>query len=531
MQYRHRSATLTGAALLLVVALAGSASAGKAAPSGSTGKRGVTAAASPAPSPAATATAPAAPATTTAPAPTSGTAPAADPVPAVQPVLAPAAPAPAQTAAAATAFARKVPTTFGVGVQAANDSKTLQGWMPRTGAPIDYAYRYLGGGLNTGGARNWTEWEPSATYPKTYATAAATRGYTPVFSYYTLLAANGACSDACGEAQRDLTNLNDPAVMALYFADFRRLMQRLGSGTYDGVTGFGGDAIVHVEPDLSGYAQNAALSSVKCFGFCSGTGNDPSLVRASVKSSGDPVAAAYPNTYTGFNAALLRIRDLYAPKVRMAMHVSNWATGYDLNSATGALDPVALGNKAGSFAAAAGAGTTDGTHTPYDLLFNDVSNKDAAYYTYVLGKPRFWDQDNAVFPNFHRWEAYVKAFTTTTARKSIVWQVPIGNQLYTPMNNTRGHWQDNRVEYFFGHVAELRDAGMVGMLFGTTQVDATTYWDAMADLVTNPAPVCNSDGWSSGKVVCSSRQSAVADDDGGYLRTSIQSYYKAPLAL
>ena len=429
------------------------------------------------------------------------------------------------------AVTRETPTTFGVGVQAANDSKTLQGWLPRTGAPIDYAYRYLGGGLNTGGIRNWTEWEPHAAYPTSYATAAATRGYTPVFSYYTLLAAKGRCSSTCGEAQRDLTNLNDPAVMALYFADFRTLMQRLGSGTYGGVTGFGGDAVVHVEPDLSGYVQHAALVSGRCFGFCSGTGNDPSLVRAAVRSSGDPVAAAYPDTWVGFNATLLKIRDLYAPKVRMAMHVSNWSTGYDLNSATGPLDAVALGTRAGAFAAAAGASRSDGTHSTYDLLFNDVSNKDAGYYTHVLGKPRYWDQDNAVFPNFHRWEAYVRAVTTAADRKAVVWQVPIGNQLYAAADGSTGHRQDNRVEYFFSHVAELRDAGLVGMLFGTTQADATTYWDARGDQVTNPAPVCSSDGWSSGKVVCNSRRTSVADDDGGFLRASIQQYYRAPLPL
>ncbi len=138
---------------------------------------------------------------------------------------------------------------------------------------------------------------------------------------------------------------------------------------------------------------------------------------------------------------------------------------------------------------------------------------------------------NAVFPNFHRWQAYVKAVTTVTRRKAIVWQVPIGNQLYRAMDNTRGHWQDNRVEYFFDHVDELRDAGLVGVLFGTTQTDATTYWDGVADGVTNPEPICSSNGWSSGKVVCSNLVGYGADDDGTYLRQRIMAYYKAPLPL
>jgi len=433
---------------------------------------------------------------------------------------------------AVTAVSRPGPSTFGFGVQATMDAKTLYGWMPRTGVPIDYAYRYIGGGLNT--ANNWTTWAPNATYPVTFATQAALKGYTPVFSHYTLLAAHGRCTATCTEGQRDLTNLNDPTVMRLYYDDFAKLMQRLGKGTYDGVTGFGGDAIVHIEPDLSGYAQLAVTNpAARCHGFCTGAGNSPALLKASVGSSGYALAKRYANTYQGFNQTLLRIRDTYAPNVRLALHVSNWATGWDLNSATDpTLDAAALGRRAGEFAAASGAAATDGSHTTYDLLFNDVSNKDAAYYTYVLRKPRFWDQDNVVFPNFHRWEAYVKAFSAVTTRQVVVWQVPIGNQLYRSMNNTPGHWQDNRVEYFFDHVAELRDAGIVGVLFGTTQADTTHYWDGAGDGVTNPEPICSSDGWSSGKVVCSDRIAYGADDDGTYLRQRMIAYYRAgPLPL
>jgi hypothetical protein len=434
------------------------------------------------------------------------------------------------TTASTSTVTRTAPTSFGFGVQAGTDTKGLGGWMQKSGAAWDYAYRYLGGGT-ANGTKNWTAWEPNATYPISYAQNATSKGYTPVFTYYQLLAGAAACS-GCGEAQKDLTNLNDAAVMKAYFEDFALLMKRLGTGSYDGVAGFGQDVVVHVEPDLSGYAQTAALFSGSCFALCLGVGNTPANVRSSVASSGFPLAAGYPNTFQGFNEVLLHLRDTYAPNVRLAAHISNWATGYDLNSATSpTLDPVALGTSAGTFAARSGTAWTNGTHSTYDLVFNDVSNKDAGYYTYVLRKPRFWDQDNAVFPNFHRWESYVRAATTAAGRKAVVWQVPIGNQLYAAVNNTPGHYQDNRVEYFFDHVAELRDAGVVGVLFGTTIAQATNYADWAGDGVTNPAPVCSSDGWSSGKVVCSSTQTPVADDDGGYLRVRARAYYAAPLPL
>ncbi|MCW2498609.1 MAG: hypothetical protein JWN87_285 [Frankiales bacterium] len=422
------------------------------------------------------------------------------------------------------------PSTFGFGLQASTDTKGLGGWMPRSGAAWDYAYRYLGGGTGNG-AKNWTAWEANATYPISYARVAASKGYTPVFTYYQLLASSKPCG-TCGEAQRDLAGLNSGPLMKAYFSDFATLMKRLGSGTHDGVAGFGGDALVHVEPDLSGYAEMAVLSKRHCFSFCTATGNSPANLRSAVASSGFPLAASYPNTYQGFNQVLLRLRDTYAPNVRLATHLSNWATGFDLNSATAPhLDPLALGAKAGAFLAASGAGWTNGTHSPYDLVFNDVSNKDAGYYTHVLKKPRFWDQDNTVFPNFHRWQDYVRAATTATGRKAIVWQVPIGNQRYASMNNTPGHYQDNRVEYFFDHVSELAGANIIGVLFGTTIRQATNYADWAGDGVTNPAPICSSDGWSSGKVVCSSTQTPAADDDGGYLRVRARDYYRVPFTL
>jgi hypothetical protein len=413
---------------------------------------------------------------------------------------------------------RVTPTEFGIGVQ--GDNVSVNTWMPQTGVPWDYMYRYIGAGLRAGG-----------TYPIAWATAASSRGYTPVFTQYSIRTVPTPCAATCTEPQVDLTNLNTPTVMKDYFADFTALMQRLGSSTVAGVKGYGDDIIIHVEPDLSGYAETAVLNSAKCFGYCTRVGNDPSFLRASVASSGNADAAGFPDTYRGFNQTLLRMRDKYAPNVRLALHVSNWATMFDINSTSiASLDPVALGTKAGEFAAASGATWTDGSTSTYDLLFNDVSNKDSGEYKYLLNSPRFWDRLNVTFPNFTRWERYVKAVTTTTKRKAILWQIPSGNQVFSTMNNTRGHYQDNRAEYFFGHVDELVDAGVVGLLFGTTTPEATHYTDFQADGITNPAPICTLDGLSLG-TICNKQTSQFADDDGGYLRLAAADYYTSPVPL
>lgn len=423
-----------------------------------------------------------------------------------------------------------LPSRVGVGLAASPNDVGTGGWVASTGVPFDYAYQYLAAGVNTG--QGWQTWNTSAQFPLWYAQSARARGAIPVFPYYMLLQSNGPCG-GCGEAQRDLANLNDTALMSAYYADFTKLMERLSAGTYDGITGYGSTAIVHVEPDLSGYAEQAVNLPSDCFGECSGVGNDPSLLHASVTSSGNADVAGYPDTYRGFNLALLHLRDKYAPNVRLAFHVSNWATNRDIGSDTDpTLNATTQGDLAGAFAANSGVTNVPAGTSSYDLVFNDVSDRDAGYYKYVLNRANaFWDRLNVVLPNFHRWEQYLSAVTTVTGRRAMVWQVPLGNQWALSENNTNGHYQDNRAEYFFGHMGELKNAGVIAVLYGRGNGGSTTNTDDQGDGITNPLPpVCNSDGVSSG-TVCTSHVASVSDDDGGYLRAAAAQYYAAPLSL
>jgi len=420
-----------------------------------------------------------------------------------------------------------LPTHVGVGLAASPDDLAPGGWVASTGVPFDYAYQYLAGGVNTG--QGWQTWNASAEFPDLYANAAHARGTIPVFSYYMLLQSSGSCG-ACAEAQKDLTNLNTPSLMAAYYADFATLMQRLGAGTSGGVTGYGATTIVQVEPDLSGYAEQAVLSSPSCYGFCSGTGNDPTLLHASVASSGYAAAAGYPDTYQGFNLTLLHLRDLYAPNVRLAFHVSNWATLRDIGSDPDpSLSGATQGTLAGDFAAASGVSQAPANTSTYDLVFNDVDDRDAGYYKYVDGRAdAFWDRLNVTVPDFARWEDYLGAVTAATGRRAMVWQVPLGNQYFDTDNNTPGHYQDNRAEYFFGHMADLSSIGVIGVLYGRGNAGSTTNTDAQGDGVTNPTPICDSDGLSSGSI-CNTHVSNVADDDGGYLRMAAAAYEASPV--
>jgi hypothetical protein len=423
---------------------------------------------------------------------------------------------------------RRLPRQFGIGLAAHPDETGLYGWMRDAGVPFHYAYQYLAAGVNTG--EGWQTWNDEGRFPVSYAEGAAERGAIPVFPYYMLLQSTGPC-DGCGEAEQDLAHLNDPGLMRSYFADFATLMQRLGRGTHGGVAGYGRRAIVLVEPDLSGYAHHAVLDNSSCFGHCTGEGNDPRLLRASVASSGFPQVGRYPDTYRGFNLALLHLRDLYAKNVLLAFHVSCWSALHDVcTSRDASLDVRALGKQVAAFASRAGVGKSDRRTSNYDLLTNDVADRDAGFYEHVVGEDRWWDRTNRTLPNFHRWEAFIGAITRSTRKPLLVWQIPLGNQYFRTVDNSWGHYQDNRIEYLLDHVRELIRVGIVGLLFGGGAGGTTVNHDEQGDGVTNPPASCSPRGTSEG-VICNDHASEWSDDDGGYLRMVADRYYRDPIRL
>ena len=189
-------------------------------------------------------------------------------------------------------------------------------------------------------------------------------------------------------------------------------------------------------------------------------------------SSGYVDVAAYPNTFAGFTQAIAHLRDLYAPNVLLAYHVSPWATGIDIGTDTSPnTNAAALGQQVGTFISKFG---------PHDLLFNDPLDRDAGQYKAQFGQNRWWDRNNVSFPNFTRWEQYLHAAIVADGnRPMLLWQVPLGNQYFDTENNTNGHFQDNRAEYIFGHVQELINVGIVGALFGAGNAGNTTYTDSV----------------------------------------------------
>ena len=359
-------------------------------------------------------------------------------------------------------------------------------------APLAFRYQYLAGGVNTG--NGWATWNTNGQFVSWYVADSAANHAIPVFPYYMLLTSTPATGTS--ESAKDLSNLANHATMAAYYADLRLFFARAAGST---------PVVLHVEPDLWGYIEQAT-----------GTADDATLVPASVASSGDASLGDLPNTAAGFARAIVRLRNLLAPNVILAYHLSVWGTNRDIsisNDSDAQVD--ALAARAAAFYQSLGA--------TFDIAFTDIGDRDADFKKIQSGDggAAWWDA-----ADFARYARFVAGFVAGAGKRVVVWQIPLGNTKMRAQNDTWGHYQDNRVEWFLDdpggtHLAAWRDAGAVALLFGGGAGGTTCACDGENDGVTNPAAINGND-----------RVSINADDDGGYFTERAAAYYAAgPLSL
>ena len=390
-----------------------------------------------------------------------------------------------------------LPSHFSFGVMdGPGGASYLNGMRSTNGTAWDFRYQYLVGGVNTG--HGWETWNtPAGQFATSYLQESGGNGYLPAFVYYEVQQSNGSCG-GCGEAERDLSNLDNPSTMAAYYANWTLLMRK--------VSAYGKPVLIIVEPDLWGFIEKTVT----------GHGNSAADTPASVDSSGNADAAGLPNTAQGYAWALLRIRDRYARNAVLALHASPWGTGIDIASNTdSSVDAAGVGAQQAQFLNTAGlVGNPSGLST-FDLISNDVADHDSGQ------SGIWWDRYNQTFPNFVRYLQYASALAAGTGRRIMMWQVPEGNQYFDTENNSQGHTQDNRPEYILSHIPDFAHAGIIGVLFGPGN-GGTYIQDARHDGITNPGPIstyeCNS---------CNNHTSSYPDDDGGYLRIFVGQYYRS----
>jgi hypothetical protein len=398
------------------------------------------------------------------------------------------------------------PRYFSFGVMSSPATAAALDEMRRkNGAAFTFRYQYLTGGANTG--RGWETWQqPAGQFATSYMQESDQYGYIPTFVFYEICLTNGPYpSDYCGghNVVQDTGNLASASAMKAYFGNWVLMLQKIRA--------FGKPVLVIVEPDLWGFLQNAA----------GGTANAAS-VPASVAASGFADAAGFPNNAQGFAWALLHMRDKYAPNAILTLHASTWASGSDIATSTDAgLNVAGMARLEATFLNSAGLVGNPAGVSSWDLISSDVADFDSAQPN---GRS-WWDRYNRTFPNFARYLTFIGDISQQTRRRIVMWQVPMGNQYFDTMNNTPGHYQDNRAEYILGNVSSFATAGVIAVLFGPGN-GGTMNIDAMRDGVTNPTPIisyeCNA---------CNTRASSYPDDDGGFLRIFVGMYVQHPVAI
>jgi hypothetical protein len=294
-------------------------------------------------------------------------------------------------------------------------------------------------------------------------------GELPVLTYYMLLQSKPGGGD---EAHADLSKLRNASTMAAYWRDVTLMFRRV-HGTKP--------VVVHVEPDLWGYLEQANAVSLA----------------------------------SSFAKHWIALRDRLAPNAILAYHMSGWGTKHDIvyEKPPDATVRAYAAQSAAFYRA---------LHARFDIAFEDFSDRDAGFYAKQEGNPNTWFKP----ADFHRHLLYAQTFVRLAGVRMVAWQIPLGNTVMRAMDDTWDHFQDNRVQWLLGpgsraHLRAYIAAGFAGFLFGRGADGATCACDAANDGVTNPAPI---DG--------NTRPSLSADDDGGYFKAQATAYYRAgPLTL
>lgn len=337
--------------------------------------------------------------------------------------------------------------TFGTGVShfsAAGD------WAEKAASQFGVKWKYLYWYLT---AVNDPP-EAQASWIKGNVQIARSVGAIPVFTFYQLLGVGQNHGVSGSEPQIVQKVLKDPSLMREYFDRFIFVLETLASED--------APILLQVEPDTWGFM-------IWAMGV---EGNsDATSVPVKVKSSGHADVSGFSDHAGGLGRALLKLRDQFAPKIRLGFHASNFRAG---NSA----DVVA------SFYGSMG---------EWDVLFSEFPHLEANEKQWWLP----WEEAR-VTKNL----AFFSTLSSAAHLPILIWQSPIGTADF----------------HLFSSGAAMRarfaDAGVVGVMFsmrGKGNPDDFRA-DEEPDLATVPPP--------------SSGAGGTAKD----MRTRLAAYSKAPLA-
>lgn len=275
------------------------------------------------------------------------------------------------------------------------------------GVTMDLHYLYITAG--------WSNWVGGGGFVDPIIDTAESHGTTPMVTYY-------------GFDDGSVSELADTAHVQQFWDETAILFQHIAAKNKP--------ILVHFNPDFWGFIQFANAPN--------GNTAYPAPVKINSRCTD------LPDTIAGFGKCIVRMARQIAPKAIIGFHASAWY-GWD------------SGTSVGNFLKACGAGDTD-------VIVVETSDRDAGCFEAK------WPNDgrcaggctgcywpDATYTQHLNW---VKTVSQTIGVPALWWQTPFGVPSTTP-GGTQDHWRDNRVQYFFGHIANLIAAGGVGAVFGT----------------------------------------------------------------
>lgn len=317
-------------------------------------------------------------------------------------------------------------------------------------ADFDLRYQYLAGNVptsgpcescatgcsvdgascdNANGCAWWGCWQwdqvPPGQFVLDFIDKVDTAGAVPMIPYYLWYSVAGNI-----EGDAEIAALQQGALVDAYLADWRFLMETIARR--DGVP-----VIVHIEPDLWGYAQKVNA--------------DPTQIPVALSAAADPACSGLPDTFAGLGRCMIAIARAEAPNALLGYHASAWAVGMDdfLNTDPN-YDVAGDARTTADFLRATGADAVD-------LIVVEMSDRDAGFNN------RWWDETDTALPHFTQAISWVRAVGEALSLPTLWWQVPYG---HPGLEDACDRYSDNRVDYVFDHPERFSAAGSLGVAFG-----------------------------------------------------------------
>jgi Calx-beta domain len=284
--------------------------------------------------------------------------------------------------------------------------------------------------LVNAGSGDWTTWNsPAGAYVGIVASAADSVGAVPMFTLYQM-ATNG---------DGNLSSLTNSSFMTRYWSNVRLMYQQINN--------YGKPALVNLEPDFWGYAEQLA-------------GSRPAAVSALVTINSD--CAGLTNDVAGVAGCLVKMARQYAPRAYVGFPPSDWGANGDVAAVA-------------AFMKALGAQNAD-------FVVAETLDRDAGCFEKMpqpaecvrSGAIWYWDATNQKTPTFAEHLANVNTYHTVLGGLPVIWwQTPMGVPSATP-GGSDYHYRDNREQYFLTHPTELTAVGGLGVVFSAGENHQTT---------------------------------------------------------